>query len=483
MGPDLSDGMIDEDARPTEWRTAPLVGLRFFNAFLHDGRAHGIEEAILAHEGRASEGSESARSLPRARGERPQGARAVRGIAMKARALITCSTIAWIAGGGLACKKESARDVEQEARVEREMKQLISQQVDEWLAGSRELYEAAPTPDGRGWDAQKDAAAIAKMKSAWTRARVAYELVEGALAPLFPESDTATDARYDDYLSLIGAAGDPTPFDDQGVIGMHGIERVLWSDRIPAEVVEFEKGVPGYRAATFPQNEQDAKSFRLRLAKRLVTDVEKLRGDLAPVQLDVAFAFDGLVDLAGEQIEKIDRASTGQEESRYAQATLRDLRANRQGCLDAYQVFRPWVLARAGGNAVDASVLQAFERLKAAYDAAPGDAIPGPPARWSSLTPKPEDLNTPFGRLFTTVKQESDEARPGSLRASLTAVAELLGLPKVLLRRSPARWCSHSHSRPFLLSPRARCRRAGELRQDQCRTGGARQRPLVHRAR
>ena len=61
MGPDLSDGMIDEDARPTEWRTPPLVGLRFFNAFLHDGRAHGIEEAILAHEGPASEGSEAVR--------------------------------------------------------------------------------------------------------------------------------------------------------------------------------------------------------------------------------------------------------------------------------------------------------------------------------------------------------------------------------------------------------------------------------------
>ena len=32
-------------------RTAPLWGLRLLTTFLHDGRAHSIAEAILAHDG------------------------------------------------------------------------------------------------------------------------------------------------------------------------------------------------------------------------------------------------------------------------------------------------------------------------------------------------------------------------------------------------------------------------------------------------
>jgi len=35
-------------------RTAPLWGLRYVATFLHDGRAHSIEEAILAHDGQGA---------------------------------------------------------------------------------------------------------------------------------------------------------------------------------------------------------------------------------------------------------------------------------------------------------------------------------------------------------------------------------------------------------------------------------------------
>jgi CxxC motif-containing protein (DUF1111 family) len=57
MGDHLADGVRDGDAGPREWRTAPLIGLRFFPAFLHDGRARTVEAAILAHEGPGSEGN------------------------------------------------------------------------------------------------------------------------------------------------------------------------------------------------------------------------------------------------------------------------------------------------------------------------------------------------------------------------------------------------------------------------------------------
>src|SRR5256886_15517955 len=50
MGPDLADICLGE-ALPSEFRTEPLMGLRFATAFLHDGRAATIEDAITLHGG------------------------------------------------------------------------------------------------------------------------------------------------------------------------------------------------------------------------------------------------------------------------------------------------------------------------------------------------------------------------------------------------------------------------------------------------
>lgn len=58
MGPDLADICLGQ-ASPSEFRTEPLMGLRFSNqsggqsepSFLHDGRAKTIEEAIRLHGG------------------------------------------------------------------------------------------------------------------------------------------------------------------------------------------------------------------------------------------------------------------------------------------------------------------------------------------------------------------------------------------------------------------------------------------------
>ena len=57
MGPELADGIREGPASEREFRTAPLWGLGSTGPpYLHDGRAHSIEEAILAHggEGRAA---------------------------------------------------------------------------------------------------------------------------------------------------------------------------------------------------------------------------------------------------------------------------------------------------------------------------------------------------------------------------------------------------------------------------------------------
>jgi CxxC motif-containing protein (DUF1111 family) len=55
MGNELADGLTDGSASSGEWRTAPLIGLRHFRSFLHDGRAKTVEEAILLHDGTGSE--------------------------------------------------------------------------------------------------------------------------------------------------------------------------------------------------------------------------------------------------------------------------------------------------------------------------------------------------------------------------------------------------------------------------------------------
>ncbi|HKR62630.1 MAG TPA: di-heme oxidoredictase family protein, partial [Thermoanaerobaculia bacterium] len=49
LGDDLEMG----DARGREMRTAPLWGLRFITAYLHDGRARTLDQAIAAHDGQA----------------------------------------------------------------------------------------------------------------------------------------------------------------------------------------------------------------------------------------------------------------------------------------------------------------------------------------------------------------------------------------------------------------------------------------------
>src|SRR5262249_17017533 len=43
MGDTLADAMLDGDAHARDWRTSPLIGLRFNKTFLHDGRAHTVE--------------------------------------------------------------------------------------------------------------------------------------------------------------------------------------------------------------------------------------------------------------------------------------------------------------------------------------------------------------------------------------------------------------------------------------------------------
>lgn len=301
-----------------------------------------------------------------------------------------------------------------------------------------ELQAAAPTTTGRGWDTTMDAAAITAMKTAWRKTRVAYEHVEGATAPLYPDSDSFIDARYDDFLAALTAqGGDQYLFDDQGVIGMHAIERILYSDTTPGFVVDYEKTLMGYKAAAFPATQQESDDFKNKLLVRLVNDTNTLLTSWTGNPITVADCYSGLISLMHEQTEKVNNASSGEEESRYSQLTLADLRANLEGSTTAYALFQPWIVSKTNssdptkdGPTIDAKIQAGFTALKTAYDAQAGDAIPQPPATWSAENPSADDLQSPFGKLYSITHQEADVTADGSVVFEMNLTADLLGFPR-----------------------------------------------------
>jgi iron uptake system component EfeO len=105
-------------------------------------------------------------------------------------------------------------------------------------------------------------------------------------------------------------------------------------------------------------------------------------------------------------VEKISLAQTGEEESRYAQHTAADMRANLEGGREIYGQFSEWVRSTDGGADVDDAVYAGFDRMQAALDAIPGESIPPVPATWNPDAPS-DDLATPYGQLWSVVQVES----------------------------------------------------------------------------
>jgi len=306
-------------------------------------------------------------------------------------------------------------------------------------AAALELQSAAPTPPDRGWDATKDAAAIAAMKDAWTRARTAYEHIEGALAPLFPTIDKSIDARYDDFMAdLESKGGDADLFDDAGVTGMHAIERILYADVTPERVVNFEKSLPNYTPAAFPASAKEAADFKSKLCAKFIADAKLLSEQWTPANIDVSIAFQGLISLVQEQREKVQKASSNEEESRYSQRTMADMRDNLVGTRAVYALFQPWILSKSSmtdptkdGKTIDMKIQAGLETISGAYQKVTGPAIPEPPSTWSAENPSPSDLMTPFGQLYTVVHDAVDPKLADSVVSQMTDAGDALGLTQL----------------------------------------------------
>src|ERR1043166_2090383 len=232
-------------------------------------------------------------------------------------------TIAFVLTAALCACGTDKTDADYNAEVVASMHDSIGADPANLGQAAAGLQAAGPTPP-RGGTA--DAAAITAMRDAWKRTRIAYEHVEGATAPIFGDLDVTMDARYDDYLSATGPTGDQNLFDATGVTGMHGIERILYAPTIRPEVIMFESMLPGYKAAAYPATDGEAMSFKTVLVGKLIDDAISLHDQWQPAAIDIGAAYQGLVGLMNEQKEKVNLAATGEEESRYADLTLFDLR-------------------------------------------------------------------------------------------------------------------------------------------------------------
>jgi iron uptake system component EfeO len=327
-------------------------------------------------------------------------------------------------------------DADFRAEIAASMHMAMTQNLADMVQAARELQTAAPT---HGWNVVTDAPAINKMRDAWKRMRIGWEQVEGAVAPMFNDLDLAMDSRYEHFLLAPDGHGDPYLFDASGVIGMHAIERILFAPVTRPEVVTFESGLRGYQQAAYPATDNEAIAFKTQLVQRLIDDASLLASSWKPEDVNIAAAYQGMVDLMNEQQDKVELAATGAEESRYSNITLADLRNNLTGTHQAYDLFREWIHSKSSAAISDQQVQDQFSSLKDAYAVTPGESLPAAPPGWN-----PSNLDSDFGKLWQQVHDSVDPDSQGSVVFEMNRIAELLGFtaatgiadpPMVHLRR------------------------------------------------
>ena len=344
---------------------------------------------------------------------------------MKQKRLQAYSCIAALSCGFVACQNDDVGDPQDEAV--HETKRYVAAELEKLVSASEAMQAATPTPDDDGWNYADDKAAVEKLRAAWGDARDAYEHIEGSIAVLFAGLDISTDERYDGFIE--GEADDDL-FDDEGVTGMHGIERILWAGEHPKGVVEFEKALPGYKEAAFPETKAEASAFKTKLVKRLVDDVKDMRDQFKPLGLEPPTAFRGMIGSMNEQLEKVAAAASAEDESRYAQRTLDDMRANLEGAEAVYEAFRPWVLEASGAD-VDEKIEAGFASIRKAYAANKGAAIPAVPSGFDPDEPSADHLATPYGKLYELLTSETDIKEEDSLISLMSSAADDMGINEI----------------------------------------------------
>jgi iron uptake system component EfeO len=336
-----------------------------------------------------------------------------------------CFTALVVIGALAACADKT--DADYRADVVAAMHGSLVDDLDAMIVAARNLQTAAPN---RAWNATRDADSIHDMQEAWKRMRRAWEHIEGAIGALFPGVDEHLDGRYEEMLG----DGDGNPFDDTGVIGMHAIERILYSTAIRPEVVSFESALSGYKEAAYPATDDEAVAFKTELVQLVIDDTTALRRMWQPAAIDIGTAYNGLAGLMSEQKEKVELAVTGEEESRYANFTLFDLRCNLEGTQKVYNLFRNWIHSKTSGRNSDTALREKFLELETVYQLTGDDALPAAPVDWRPEAPTAANLATPFGTLWKTVREQVDPHNSGSVVYEMNQIATLLDLPTFVER-------------------------------------------------
>ncbi len=302
---------------------------------------------------------------------------------------------------------------------------LFQSRFDAFAVATEALRNAAPAPDLDGWNAKDDAVAVASMRTAWLEARAAYTSVEVLASTLSPELHRRLDTDYDD---LIAGSADTFAFDEHGVAGLQAVERILWSDVIPAHVIDHEAPLEHYFAADFPRTEHEAEELKNELLAHLSTDARTLRDGFRAAPIDASTAYSTTTRSLQEQLGQLEEAGKGEGKARYAGVSLANLRTDLAATEATYAVFRSWILAKSTGAHTDEEVAKAFTRLHAALARSPGDELPLPPAGWPASDPSGEMLATPFGILFAATRDEADASVDGSLCFEMVEAAGLVGV-------------------------------------------------------
>lgn len=321
-------------------------------------------------------------------------------------------------------------DADYRADVVAHMESFLLDHARAMSTAAGQLRDAIPASVGRGWDPATDLEDINRMKNAWNDLRDAWEESEGVLAAMYPDLDDALDQRYESFLAALGPSGDTDLFDATGVVGMHAVERILFAPSTPPAVMAREAMLPGYQQAAWPATESQANEFRAGVCAKLYDDIQTLFERVSSGTVDIEGAFEGMTALMGEQKEKVSLAGSRQDESRYAQRTMVDLKRNLAGTRASYAFFVPWLSFRKPGSGFDSDVQTAFGRLDQTYKGINSEGIPDPPDGWNSDIPTPADQASPFGKLFVEVVQEVDATYPGSAVSRMNEVARVLGLPE-----------------------------------------------------
>jgi iron uptake system component EfeO len=342
----------------------------------------------------------------------------------------------WIVVGlmGAACSSSSGGGAETDAQytqsITQGMETSLQANLHALVQAATDLQAAAPD---QPWDATDPA--WAAMDDAWTRGRHAYEQIEGATAPIFPDIDTSIDGRVEDFgpgtgTGALNAQSDM--FGGHGMTGLHAVERIMYVNVTPAAVISYEAGLGYAPAASFPTTQAQADEFKNVLCAKIVTDANTLLAGWIPTNIDIGSAFQGLVSLMNEQKEKVTKAGLHQEESRYSQRTMDDLRQNLTGTANIYVLFQPWIRSKSGGVAVDAQIETGFQTLDTLYTSSQyaGNAFPPPPADWSDLNPSAADQATLFGMLYEAVYSAVDPNATTSVVSQMNDAASSCGLPQ-----------------------------------------------------